>query len=317
MKNIWKLGVFVVILLTVVVVRSYMLSPSLSAEVADLMKNLSGKTQIAWNIFDSRDVMTPEYHVFGQVRQLATDEEVMQLTKSLEPHVRVYGVMIASERETVDKYSLLVSHLKDAAEVDVKSDDKCSRRKVGDFYVHFLYPSLSETEKNKIDSTILYDKTNKLICISDVMNRLSPQEAHYPRIREIYNKERRKDALEYLARYQQEQDVNLIMSELKRSYSTDVNRALRAVEVFPNPVFLPVLLDMYSQLQQKELHDAVDVSLLFKALINYELIKVYALLKNSVIRGDQDFGNTYAGILKDVIASSGSSFYQPLCKHLP
>lgn len=317
MKNICKIGLFLLTVIAIFMVREYMFSPTLSAEVSALTKVLTRKNQIEWNVFDPKDMTSSGYQLLHKINAVASDEEILQLTESLEPHVRVYGVILASQREAIDKRMLLLSHLKDAAEVEVRASGKSSRMKVGDFYIHFLYPCMSGKHQSSIDSMILYDKTNKLACIKDVMNRSSENGKHYLRIREIYCKEYQKDALVYLAKFQQEQDIPYILNDLKCFYSSDVNRALNAVIVFPNPVFLPVLIEMYSLLLQNKLHDSVDISLLFKALVNYELLKVYALLKNSIINSDEVFVKNNLPLLKQVISESNSSFYKPLYNLIP
>lgn len=312
MKNIWKIVIFVSVLITVVLIRECTLLPDYSSALTPYIREISRRSYIDWDVQKTPDTLTHGLKLLNQISETATDRDLLYMTHSIEPVMRVYAALLVKERNGFDYPDLLRTHLNDIAEVEIKTPYYSYRKKVGDFYMLFLYDHLSDKQKESIDSTILYDKTCKLASRTEVMERLSPNPKYYERIRELFHREYQKNALVYLARFQRKQDVTFIQQELKRFYNPNMNEALSAVCEYPEPSFLPALIDLYSLLLQEKLDAGIDSSLLFQALMSYESIKVYALLKNTLREADDLFLKQHAHKFECALSHSNSSFYIPL-----
>lgn len=312
MKNIWKIVIFISVLITVVLIRECTLIPDYSSALIPHTREISKKNYIDWNILKAPDSLTAGYKLFSSMQQIATGNDILLMTNSLQPVMRVYAACMAKENDEVRHFDILCAHLDDVAEVEVKSLHCAYRRKVGDFYMHFLYDRLSVKQKGEIDSIVIFDKTNKLEARTVVMARCSPDPRYYERIRELYYREFQKNALVYLARFRKEQDAGFIQQELTRFYNPNINEALAAVHEFPQPLFLQPLLDLYALLLEDKLNENIDPSLLFKAMMSYESIKVYAMLKKTIQNADRQFIDKYEVGFRRALSEVNSSFYVPL-----
>ncbi|MGL5318856.1 MAG: hypothetical protein ACRC9Q_09235 [Bacteroidales bacterium] len=312
MKNIWKIVIFISVLITIVSIRECTLIPEYSPALSPTAMEISRRNYIDWDILQPSDSLTRGQTLFRTMRMNATDQDILYMTESLQPVMRVYAASLARDKKSLSHFDLLCAHLRDIAEVEVKTPDIHYRKKVGDFYMSFLYDHLSAEQKNHIDSVIIYDKMNKLDSRLAVMERLSPNPKYYDRIREIYHRESQSNTLVFLARFKMPQDVKFIHQELTRFYNPNINQALAAVGEYPAPQFLPVLFDLYNLFIQDKLNENIDPELLFKAMMRYESIKVYALFKKSLWSADHQFINKYGMIYEDALTDINSSFFHPL-----
>lgn len=312
MKNIWKIVIFISVLISVVLIRECTLIPDYSSALIPHTRELSKKNYIDWDILKASDSLTSGQELYNCMQQIATVKDICLMTTSLQPVMRVYAASMAKEYDDIGHFDILCDHLDDIAEVEVKSQHSVYRRKVGDFYVHFLYDRLTAKQKEQIDSIVIFDKTNRLEARSAAMARCSPDPRYYERIRELYYREFQKNALIYLARFRKEQDVAFIQQELSRFYNPNINEALAAVYEFPQPLFLQPLLDLYALLLEDKLNKSIDPLLLFKALMSYESIKVYAVLKKSIQNADHHFINNYGDDFRNALLDVNSSFFVPL-----
>lgn len=314
MKNIWKIVIFVSVLITVVLIRECTLIPDYSSSLIPYTSKISKKNYIDWDILHSTELLTDGKSLFDGMQKYATEKDIQLMTNSLQPVMRVYAACLAKENDKVHHYEILCDHLNDIAEVEVRFLQSAYRKKVGDFYMLFLYDHLSPSQKQQVDSIILFDKTNKLDARTTVMERLSPDPRYYTRIRELYSKEYQKNALVFLARFRNQQDVDFIQHELTRFYNPNMNEALAAVCEYPAPLFLPSLFDLYTLFLDEKLSSAVDSELLFRALMSYESIKVYALLKNTIRNADSVFIRNNEVKFLRALSQMNSTFYSPLGK---
>jgi hypothetical protein len=163
------------------------------------------------------DDQPEQYYNFMKLKDNATKDEKKELTNHPNPTVRCYAFWALSHDHSVDLFSIVLSHISDSAYVETIFGCLGGGEPVGDFFISLVTPGEVDLEVKKLDSTqiaildsILIFTPNSLWAKSTALNRVELTEGVYPKIRELVINNHSQNALVTLARYQKEQDVELI-----------------------------------------------------------------------------------------------------------
>lgn len=231
-------------------------------------------------------VRPEQYENFMKLKANATTNELKELTNHPNPAVRCYSFWALSYDHSVDLYSIVLNHLDDNEFVETQFGCIVSGEAVGDFFISVVTPKYVDLNCKKLDSaqfaaldSILIYTPNNLIAKSMAINRAKPTESLYPKIRELVIRDNDQTALVTLAKYQKEQDVELILKNKKKN-KTDEDGffyTYKAISQFPHPDFLP-LLEKKLQKTLDNTHFSTEWRELYKAIASYKNDKAKNLL---------------------------------------
>lgn len=192
-------------------------------------------------------------HVDSALRYMATDKELLQLSKSEHPALRAAAFREILKKKSFNHFELLMNHLDDKAMV---IEDE------GEFGAHFITVSdyillkatwKNEQEKNKtIDAVIT--KHNDLAAAYTILMQIEPQEKYYPiikkmveRIHKYYevgdfvnNTDNIAYALYGLAKFKKKEDIKIIKEYLLHYYPELPEIGFWLMKEYPDTAYMQV-----------------------------------------------------------------------------
>lgn len=313
MKTIWKIILFIGVLLSIILIRTFSFTPTLSDNTAELCSKIARHNKIDWTHSNTSAEKSPGQIILEDLSSVISNNEIYELSKSLIPIHRAYAAYLANANSISDIELLILQHLNDAAEIELQIADTKSRNKVGDIYLETLFPKLGYTQQYRIDSLLIFNKNNKLHFRKEALERQAGNFVFYERIREICKLEPAKENYIHLAKYQQEQDISLLKRELKKIYSKNLNFILEAVTFFPHPQFLPLLLDVMGYVEKEKLPQHINPDLLFGALLQYKDPIIFSKLQHIIINGKGVYPESFVSAAYTAIQKNNSDYYKTLC----
>jgi len=249
-------------------------------------KNVKSSTKVVVNKIKSvnvlmssaiyRSAMRPkQYDNFEKLKEVASKEEMIELTNHPNGVVRCYAFWALSDNKSIDLFPVILNHIRDEKYVNTQFGCVGDRRMVGDFFINIA--KLDSIQRAKLDSILIYSDS-KLEAKSDAIYEAKPTESLYPRIRKIYTKDNNQSALVTLAKYRILEDVPLILNNKDEKEEYDkYYYTYEAIQEFPHADFLPFL--------EKKLYETLDSayfsnewSVLYKAIAKYKNEKAIELL---------------------------------------
>lgn len=191
-----------------------------------------------------------QYDNFVELEKKASKEELIELTNHPNGVVRSYSFWALSHKKNIDLFPIIKNHLNDDELVSTMFGCIVSKEKVGDFFINVATPEYIDLDSDKmnsnqmkeLDSLLIY-QPNNLSAIFGAINRAEPTESLYPKIRELVIKEKNQSALVTLAKYQKEQDIDII-----KNFRDDTDKdeggyyfTYVAMQQFPRTEYIPLL----------------------------------------------------------------------------
>ncbi|GAA3594680.1 hypothetical protein Q4Q39_07005 [Flavivirga amylovorans] len=228
-----------------------------------------------------------QYDNFSQLRKTANKKELILLTSHKNAVVRCYAFWALSYDNTAKLFPIILDHLNDDELVSTQFGCTGSQEKVGDFFISIATPhhvdlnsaKLSEKEFKELDSILIYKKNN-LQAKSRAIERIETTNSHYKKIKNLFIEDKDQSALVKLAKYNKEEDVELILNN-KVDYDSDENgffHTYKAISHFPHPKFLP-LLEVNLKKTLDNSHFSNEWSQLYRAIASYKNEKTRILLE--------------------------------------
>lgn len=232
-------------------------------------------------------VRPEQYDYFIQLQNKATKDELVELTNHPNGVVRCYSIWALSHDTTYNLFPIVRRHIRDDKLINTQFGCIGSREKVGDFFISLVTPEyvdldsrkLNNVEFEQLDSLLIYTP-NTLYARTEAINRARLTEQLYSRIREIIVKEKKLSALPVLAKFQKEQDIELILDsrENEKDPESGYFYTYQAIINFPRPEFVP-LLERNLKNTLDETHFDREWRYLYAAIAAYKDDKAVELLK--------------------------------------
>lgn len=224
---------------------------------------------------------------FEELEKIATKVELTELTNHPNGVVRCYAFWALTHKKNIDLLSIVKNHLNDTELVETQFGCIGGREMVGDFYIQIMTPQyvdlnsekLSSKELSELDSLLIY-QPNKLSARYSAINRAEPTKNLYPKIRELVLEENNQSALVTLAKYQKEQDIEIIKNNRSENEKIESGyyHTYVAISEFPRPEFIP-LLETNLNKTLDNTHFSTEWRELYKAIASYKNEKAIELLK--------------------------------------
>lgn len=266
--------------------------------------------------------MRPEqWNNFLELKQTATDEELTALTNHSNGVVRSYAFWALLFLNNSNVIDIVKKHLNDDELIETLIGCDLSEQMVGDVFIQTMLQQKHNKESfqinakqlQELDSLLIYE-SNNLASRFDAISRAKPTEQLYPKIRELVLKENNPNALVTLAKYQKEQDIDIIKNFIDNSeYREDkFYFTYEAMLEFPRKEYLPIL-----ERNLKATFDDIDFSVewrvLYKVIASFKTEKSLALLKmplNEV--SDKRLRKYHIDFIFDAILEFQSAIYDDL-----
>lgn len=191
-----------------------------------------------------------QFKNFMLLSKKATKEEIIGLTNHPNGVVRAYAMWAIVEDTTINPIPILSKHLHDYEEINYLVGCVGRKETVGTMMFEMaisMYGYRSGEKKfnrvsYQIDSMLLSSKT-ELSVRNDVISRLPVDEKNYSFIRHLATAEYNENAIQLLASYQKEEDVDFLLSYIKLHKDNDYTLC-KMIEIFPHELFFPYVLEL-------------------------------------------------------------------------
>ena len=228
-----------------------------------------------------------QYDNFEKLKEKASTEELKALTNHPNPTVRCYAFWALSHDHSVDLFPIIMDHINDDEMVSTQFGCIGYAQQVGDFFIGVVTPNLIDLDSKKLDSlqlvtrdSILIYTSNETYAKSVAIRNAEPTAQLYPKLRALVTAHNDQEALVSLAKYQKEQDIELILNNRAESPFKEGGffHTYRAISHFPHPHFLP-LLEKNLQKTLNNTHYSTEWRELYKAIASYKNDKAVSLLQ--------------------------------------
>lgn len=228
-----------------------------------------------------------QYDNFISLKEKASREELTELTNYPNAVVRCYSFWALAYDQNADLFTIVVKHINDNESVRTQVGCIGSSERAGDFFVSVVTPRYVDNRVQKFNEiqmaaldSILIHTPNKLLAKSDALRRTKASDDIYPAIRELVIKNKDQSALVALAKYQKEQDIDLILNNKAEGVSGEdaYQYTYQAISEFPHPKFLPFL---ETHLQKSLSLERLYLRLwkeMYKAIASYKDVNAVKLL---------------------------------------
>ena len=249
---------------------------SIRPEINQIVDSIAADNQYKSSGVGYGGVRTSQWERFVTLKDIATNEELQRLTAHTNSVVRCYSFQALAERHDSTTFSILLNHLKDNEYVSTFQGCIMSSTTVGDFFVNVVTPNyislsaykLSNLERQTLDSMLIFDPEIKLSAKSRLIKNLQPIEQYYERIRQIVKEEKNPTAAITLARFQNENDIEIIKDFFKKEKTEYY--AIYAAREFPHEEFYPELVRIFETEWKEKYYDYSKWRILYQALAKYD-----------------------------------------------
>jgi hypothetical protein len=190
-------------------------------------------------------VRTDQWDRYISLKEKATSEELITLTDHNNGVVRCYSFQALATRKDINIFPILIKHLTDTTIITTFQGCIISSQSVGDYFLEVVTPQyidleaykLTDFERHKVDSILIFDKSIRLSAKSEVLRKLKPKHKYYNRVCEIVIEENDNNGLIALSKFQNQQDKDFIIERLNSNKTYIQYFGLQAVKYFPDTSF--------------------------------------------------------------------------------
>ena len=261
---------------------------------------------------------TPQWDRFEKLSTEATDEELIKLTNNYNSVVKCYAFWALAKRKNANAFAIFVKHINDTESVTTFRDCIKSSERTGDFFLSLVTPGqidlstfkIDSTQKEKLDSILVYDQSVKIGAKSRLMSTITPKSTYYDRIKEIAVCEHNPYAFEALAKYKKNADLGLLQS-LFNSENTEINGIECAIN-FNDSSFYLFLVGVFGKEFYNDHINCHKLNRLFQDLALYPSNNTYVLFDRALQTKNKDQYWYFAMYLQEAIDKYPNEIFAPL-----
>jgi hypothetical protein len=242
----------------------------------DIVEKLVAGNIVAGSAVGYERIKPEQYKLFEKLKEWASTKDLEKLLNHDSPIIQCYAFWALTETIGYDFFPVLMANLGNNKKVKTFFYCIMSTGTVAGFFVGLSIDKLTESQKHILDKKILtenYDVFRK----STILGNLELSEKNYEIIRKYVLEFKNDDAIVSLARFQKEEDIDIILSFEKKP----INYFFAAIENFPHPRFLPIL-EKYLPIYLADKHyNPPEMRSFYRAIASYKNEKALTML-NSV-----------------------------------
>ncbi len=184
----------------------------------------------------------------SSIRNMATDKELTDLSKSENPVLRSMALKEMLRRRSFNHFDIIMNHLDDTAMVATDAGEfGIYNMTVSDHILEYgRWKSMSE--KNKTIHEVI-TKHNYLKSAYTILLSIETQEKYYAYIKEMVQANKPFDEIEFalyaLAKFKRNDDIQLIKRILMSNYWGMTELSFQLMQEFPNDTYLDVYEEFY------------------------------------------------------------------------
>ena len=189
----------------------------------------------------------------SSLRNMATDRELMELSRSEHPVLRASAYMEILERKSFNHFDVLMENLDDRAFIlSDEGEFGISRRTISDDILRKAKWRTDEAKSKTVEKVLT--KYNYLRSAYLVLTEIKPQEKYYPFIKDMATRPRWLSpdgyelgfndiefALYGLAKFRKAEDVEIIKQQMMKQVWMLSNISFELMEKYPDTAYLDVL----------------------------------------------------------------------------
>lgn len=259
----------------------------ISSKTKKTVKRIESVNELMDSAVGYSGTQPKQWDNFEELKKKATKEELIELTNHPNGVVRSYSFWALSHKKDFELYPIVKKHLNDNELINTQFGCVGRQKMVGDFFIDVMTPQyvdldsekMNLNQQKKLDSLLIY-QPNKLSARYFAIKRVEPTENLYPKIRELAIEEKNQSALVTLAKYQKEQDIEIIKNNRSENEKAESGyyHTYVAISHFPRPEFIP-LLETNLNKTLDNTHYSNEWRKLYKAIASYKNKKAVDLLK--------------------------------------
>lgn len=273
--------------------------------------------------------MRPEqYDNFEKLRKVATPKELQLLSNHPNPVVRCYAfqaLTLVDKLETsIDLFKIVKEHLEDSEKVDTQFGCIGSNMAVSDFFLSRALKKDYETDVYMYELDSLQEKEiNNLLIHSKkdsygrdrAIDAMEINAQNYAILKNLVLEEKNNTALQKLAAYKKEEDIQTILNFHKSKTDKDddgIYATYVAIKEFPHPDFFPYLKDELGKTFGND-HYSNEWTVLYEAIARYKNQQALELLRlpfTKVVHSD--IREYHLDFVHNAIMGSPSPLYDEL-----
>lgn len=268
-------------------------------------------------------VKTTQWERYEKLSKTASLPELEALTNHKNAVVRCYAFDALTARRDTNAFTILEVHLKDTARLSTFIGCIISDERVGDYFLDavtlqdstYTGYKLTATQKDVVDSIILFDKQIRLSAKYNLLYDLKPQINYYNRVKEIAMKEKMPVAIWALSKYKKRSDIDIIEKGINNPNTEDYS--IRSVIQIPDSIFYTNLINIFEREWKEKLYDYQKWEILYQALAQYPSNpQTLALFKRTIQSKDKFRYQTLGTDLLIAITKYPNSAFEPLKKQI-
>lgn len=186
------------------------------------------------------------------LRKLATDAELLKMTRCEHPLIRALALRATLERPKIDHYDLLMNHLDDTAQIAWYA--QCAfepAEYVTDYFINAFDKWKTSEEKQRTIHEVL-TKHNYLRSSYTILDSLEADPKYYEVVRKLAQRQMNvpdylEDAWIALARYKKPGDAQLLAEVMDNHWDDFGSTTFRIMKEYPDTAYLPLLENYYKR----------------------------------------------------------------------
>jgi len=245
------------------------------------------------SVVETNMAISKQWGRFEELRKRASDEELVVLTGHPNATVRCYSFIILTQRNHPKVLEILLQHLKDNENVGMIIKDKTPQyESISDFFIMQVTLWFNSMEgyvlrgedRSMIDSSLLFDSEIELTFLKlNLIETMEIKESYYPRLKEIYSSEKYPSILIALSKFNNPNDIELIIEWLNKKGVKAQSYGLRAVTNYPDTAFFVYLKQIYQQeLKIPHEYNNYLLEMLYKSIVQYKTPESRELLEKAI-----------------------------------
>lgn len=258
---------------------------------------------------------------FLALKGAATQDELVELTQHPSPAVRFYAFLALTDRENLNLEPILIEHINDNEDVSLQIGCEVLSSSIGDLLIRSADPESNFFNKrarmNKLTPTQFQTLSKSLITLDSkleitdkVLTNIEPIPELYSKIRSLVIDNNNQAALVALAKYQKQQDVELILNSSGKGNNEKEGFVYTSLAIshFPHPDFFQFIknhaltkrsIESYPYRQRKRV-----LKTLYAAIASYQNNAAFKLMSFSL-------NNKFKALHYPYILSAISQFKNP------
>ncbi len=259
-----------------------------------------------------------QWEKYEQLKREATIDQLIALTDYRSSVVSSYAFQALATKNSDKVFPILLKHLNDTTKIVSQSGCIRETSLMADYYIDVVTSDyieadtykLNQSQRKILDSILLSDESIELYARHEAIRNLKPTTENYEIIRQLVKNEKNHFALIALAKYQKDQDKELIVSFFENDDTQYT--ALCAVKEFPDDYFYNFVTNIFEQEWKEDRYDYSKWRACYQALARYPRPETVELFERTT-NIDKEFRyGTLCKYLLIAITKYPNKLYEPL-----